>query len=429
MKDIVNLFSASIVRDDNTVGSERFLSFRITELGGGKRGGNGHDTRGNQSLGVDTHGNIGNEDGTSNGSKTRSHDLVDLSFGQVRNKGLNQDGRLTLANERRGGGDDSFGTRDLHGPEEKASKLSDGPLDPTPVVKDVDKGNEEDDGRKDGEEKVGQGGNLGVKNKARTSVGKTEELTGEERDKVEDIVTGASTENKQGDDELDEHARDDSVPFDSLSVVGGGPKDKEGNNTAKEGNSTVRTLRIGVLRRSKGTDENDTEGTDGSSEVSVAIGDEVDDSDHGSLPDPVAPFDEVSGRNMEGDETGRDHHPEDGGNEPLVTVFLLDHDGDPPGSEEEAPEEVNDPAVLSVDGLDGFVVVWVFRGLYGAGVLAVGYAVAALELGNVHGDAALGVIHGGGGARSGVEIGMDLGLFVGKGRVMGVVVEVLVVRV
>jgi hypothetical protein len=51
-----------------------------------------------------------------------------------------------LADERGGSGDDGFGAGDAHGPEEEKGEFADGPLEPAPVVQELDEGDEEDDG-------------------------------------------------------------------------------------------------------------------------------------------------------------------------------------------------------------------------------------------------------------------------------------------
>lgn len=96
------------LRDNHAAGGEGLLSFWVAELRDGEGGWNRHDAGRDQSLWVDTHTDVGGEDGTGNGSKTRGHDLVDFGIGQVRNERLDKHDRLSLSDERRGSSDDGL---------------------------------------------------------------------------------------------------------------------------------------------------------------------------------------------------------------------------------------------------------------------------------------------------------------------------------
>ena len=81
-----------------------------------------------------------------------------------------------------------------HGPVKGNSKLADKPLDDTPVVKDVDQGNEKDDCRKNTEEKETKVCNFGVGNKTTTILGKRQEFSAKEGNEFENIITGLGSQ-------------------------------------------------------------------------------------------------------------------------------------------------------------------------------------------------------------------------------------------
>ncbi len=64
----------------------------------------------------------------------------------MRYKRLDQHDRLSLTDERRGGGDDGLSTGNAHAPEEQGAEFADSPLQPAVVVEQLHEGDEEDDG-------------------------------------------------------------------------------------------------------------------------------------------------------------------------------------------------------------------------------------------------------------------------------------------
>ena len=72
---------------------------------------------------------------------------MELCLSQMSDEWLDQHCRFALPNERRCCGNDCFGARNPHGPEEEDGKLLDEPLERTPIVQELHKGNEKDNGR------------------------------------------------------------------------------------------------------------------------------------------------------------------------------------------------------------------------------------------------------------------------------------------
>lgn len=422
-----------VVGDDDTTISQSGLLLRVSQLGGGQRGRNRHDTGGNQGLGRDAKGNVGNEHGTGNGSETRGHDLVVLGLGQVGSKGLDENGRLTLANEGGSSGDDGLSTRHAHGPVEEDGELANEPLHNSNVVENVDKGNEEDNGGNDVEEEHSEVGDGWVGDEGRTVLGERQQLAGEERDKVKDIVTSTGSQDKQSHNELHKHSSNDSMPVNLGSVVGGEPETKDSNNTAKEGDGALRTGSAALdLRGGKGSDQNDGQGTSSSGEQTESFRNELDNLDNSALPNPVGPDEEVLGGEVKGNQTSHDEHPEEGRNKPLGSVSFLGDNGNPPGGEEQAPEDVDDPHVLAVHDLpSGHVLELAHARLLAVGsyTLFLGVDIRDLFLSNVL-KVDLGVDWWGrGGSGLDVGVGVDDRRQLGRGCVVDVAVEVLMMRV
>lgn len=139
-KSVQGIFSLVlvIVGNDDATGGECLFGLGVTQLGDGKGCRNGHDAGGNKSLGVKAKTNVTDKHGTRNGSKTASQDLVKLGVGHVGDKGTDQHGRFSLANEGSGSSDDGLGTRGVEGPEDEDGHLLDEPLDESNVVQDLD---------------------------------------------------------------------------------------------------------------------------------------------------------------------------------------------------------------------------------------------------------------------------------------------------
>lgn len=139
-KSVQGIFSLVlvIVGNDDATGGECLFGLGVTQLGDGKGCRNGHDAGGNKSLGVKTKTNVTDKHGTRNGSKTASQDLVKLGVGHVGDKGTDQHGGFSLANEGSGSSDDGLGTRGVEGPEDEDGHLLDEPLDESNVVQDLD---------------------------------------------------------------------------------------------------------------------------------------------------------------------------------------------------------------------------------------------------------------------------------------------------
>ncbi|CAI6339751.1 unnamed protein product [Periconia digitata] len=164
-----------ILGDDDASGGKGLLLLGITEFTDGEGSRDTHHARRDQSLRIDTHVTSANT--SRNGRKTRGHDLMNLSPGEMGHKWLDQHGRLSLADEGRGSGDNGFGTGHAHGPEEEDGELANEPLDEAIVEQELDQGHEEDDGRDDTEEEEGLSRNFGSRQEGSSVRSEVQKLT------------------------------------------------------------------------------------------------------------------------------------------------------------------------------------------------------------------------------------------------------------
>lgn len=116
--------------------------------------------------------------------------------GEMGDEGLDQHGRFTLANEWRGGSHNGFCTRYSHTPEEDVGKLDDGPLKDTPVVEELHKGNEENDGWDDTQDESIEIRWGCVSQENGTIPGVAEKINSKGSNEVEDIIAGFCSENE-----------------------------------------------------------------------------------------------------------------------------------------------------------------------------------------------------------------------------------------
>lgn len=228
-----------IIRDHDTASSKSLFRLRVAQLGDCERGRDGHDAGRHERFLVQTETNIADKNGTRNGSETTGENLMYLGISHVCDKRSNQHGRLSLSNEGGGSSDDSFGTRHTESPEDKSGKLLDEPLDESDVVEDLDKRDEEDDGRNDTNEEPGLGSRGFVSQENDAVFGKSKQIASTVGDEAEDGVTGAGAKDEQTNNVLSQHASNDSAPVDSASVGATGPEAEEDDGHSEQTNGTV----------------------------------------------------------------------------------------------------------------------------------------------------------------------------------------------
>lgn len=191
-----------VIRDNDAAGSQSLLLFGEAHLGDGERCRDGHDAGRYQDLRIQSHVDIRDQHGASNGSKTTAHDLVKLGLGQVRDERPHQHGGFTLANEGGGSRDDGLGTRHAQSPEEEVGELDDEPLQNARVVQERDQRDEEDDGRDDTSEEPWKVGNGIVGQEGNTLRCKAEQSSGHFGNESEDVVSDLGAQHEDGNDEL-----------------------------------------------------------------------------------------------------------------------------------------------------------------------------------------------------------------------------------
>lgn len=277
-----------IVRNDDLARCQRLFFLGIAHLGCSERSGNGHDTRRDQSLWVQSHTNVCHQDRSCNRGESRAHDLMQLAHGQMWHEWLDQHGRFSLSNERRSGSDNGLGSGDSHGPEEEDGELADEPLDQTDVVEQLYQRHEEDDGWEHCHQEPGSGFNPVCRSQeCQTVTSKPEQRSCETRNEVENVITDASSQDKQRDDELDQEAGDDGMPVDLAPVPRRGVQASNEDDHAKERDCAVL---VGVCRRLRAGEcahEDSSRGDYGTSPQSEPLWNHIVDSYASLIPCPM----------------------------------------------------------------------------------------------------------------------------------------------
>lgn len=191
-------------------------------------------------------------------------------------EGTDEHGRLSLSDERRGSSYNGLGTGDAHEPEEECGGLDDEPLQDIEVVQELDQGNEEDDGWDNGDKEPARGWDGTGGQKDDSVICETEEVPGSLGDEVEDIVTGLGSENEEGNDELRQHAHDNCVPDNLLTVPRGSPQCEEEDDQSEETNSAVIASIVCRFARHKCANKDDCDCHECSARNPELLGDKSD---------------------------------------------------------------------------------------------------------------------------------------------------------
>lgn len=236
----------------------------------------------------------------------------------MRNVRADQHGGFTLTDERRGSCDDGFGSRDLHSVEEHGGELSDSPLEPSPVVEELDKGNEEDDGGNDTEEEVVEFEKVGAEQESGTLGSECKQGCSEESDEVEDIVSSLGSQDKESENVLGEHTNDDGLPLDGLAVVGGHVETKDEDDKTEQTDSAVGSGVIGGLVAGESTDDEHSNGSSSSQWQSQLLGDHLVGIVDQLHPQPGDWLGDILGRDVQGNQTNGDSQPEEERDQPRL---------------------------------------------------------------------------------------------------------------
>lgn len=349
-KSVQGVFSLVlvIVGNYNAAGGESLLGLGVAQLGDGKGRRNGHDARGNKSLGIQTKANVADKHGTRNGGKTASQDLVKLGVGHVGDKGTDQHGRLSLANEGSGSSDDGLGTRGVESPEDEDGHLLDEPLDESNVVQNLDERDEEDDGGDNAKEEPGKLGDLLGGQESHAIFGKAQQVAGTVSNELEDVVSDTSAQNEEANNVLAEHATNDSSPVDVLAALAGDPKGKEDDEHAEQADGAVGTSVVGALLRGKGANQDGSNRNSSTGRGAQPGRDALVDDQSGASPNPLDGTGHIARGHVEEEEADGDGQPHQKGNLPVLVVAVQDQRGNPPAGEEEEEEQVHKGAEVAV---------------------------------------------------------------------------------
>lgn len=247
-----------------------------------------------------------------------------LGLCHVRNKRSDKHGRFTLADEGGSSSDDGFGTRNSKTPEYKGGELDDEPLDETDKVQDLDEGDEEDDGGDDAEEEVCGSSDIRIGEESNTRSGKTEKISSTVTDEAEDVVSNTSSQDKETNDVLSQHAADNSAPVDSLAIATGGPEDEDEDGHTAKTDSTVLASVVGGFLRDKRSDEDSSNSNTGTNKSAELGGDHVVDDDSGPGPDELDGIGDVATGDMPEEQTKSNGEPDKEGNNPVLVVVMQD---------------------------------------------------------------------------------------------------------
>jgi hypothetical protein len=370
-----------VIGDHNSPGSNGLLGLGVSHLRHSQTGRNGHDTARHQCLWVQTEANVRHKHGTSDGGKTRAHDLVDFGQGQVRDERSNQHGGFTLSDEGRSSSHHGLGAGHAQTPEEEDGEFADEPLEDAIVVQNLDKRNEEDDRRDDTSQEPVQIDDTVGRQERSTLVGETEQCAGQERDEVENIVAGLCSQDKDGNDELGQHAANDRVPSDLAAISRCDVEQGKHHCQTEQRDSSVSAGVVIRLFGHKRAHENDRQGHEGSQPDAQLLGDDLIDAHTGVVPDKVHGLGDDRDGHPEEDQAERDGQIEEEGLQPAEVVGAVeDETGDPPADrrtsvvrfktglwslnlpgEQQPNEEVNKDLVLRVQ-VRGTVFLAIFLG-------------------------------------------------------------------
>lgn len=322
-----------VMGHDDAAGGESFLLLGPAQLRSRERGGDAHDAGGDESLRVDAHADVGDEDGAGDGGVAGTHDLVDLGSGEVGDEGLDEHGGLALADEGGCGGGDGLGAGDAHAPEEENGELADGPLEHANVVEQLDDGHEEHDGRDHADDEPGAvvGGVVGDE-EVDALHGEAEEAAREHGDEVEDVVAGLGAEHEERDDELHQHSDDDGVPDNEAVIARRQPEREEEDDEPKEADGPVGARVVGRFIGDERTDQDNTDGKEGGAGNAKTLGDEGHKPPGCLVPEPVDWASDDGDGHVEEDKPQRDGEVEEEGNQPAEIMSVEDEAGNPPST-------------------------------------------------------------------------------------------------
>lgn len=261
-----------------------------------------------------------------------------LGHCQVSHEGPDQHGRFTLTDERRCRSDNGLGTRDTHSPEEEYGEFANEPLENAPVVQELDERDEKDDRRDDTCEEPSELGNAFGCEENDTVVGKAEKKTSKLGDEVENVESNSSAQDKQGNDELEQHADNDCVPVDHAPVARSRPKSEDENAQTEEGHSTIGTCVVLAFLADECTNDDYSNRQSGTSWHAHLLGDEIREANSSVIPDPVHRLSDNGDRDVECDYSDHDGEPEQEGDDPILVLAVYDDTGDPPSGICQTPD-------------------------------------------------------------------------------------------
>lgn len=145
---------------------------------------------------------------------------MNFSSGEMLDERLDEHGRLSLSNEGRSSGNNSFGAGDSHGPEEERRSFDDAPLQNTDIEENADKGDEKDDGWQNCDQEPGDVINSVLRCKeGRTLISKTKQVSGSIGNELEDVITNFRPQHEKSHNELCEHTNNDCLPLYPLAIL------------------------------------------------------------------------------------------------------------------------------------------------------------------------------------------------------------------
>ncbi len=165
-----------------------------------------------------------------------------------------------------------------------------------------------------------------------TEVREPKQVARQGGDEVEDIIPSLCAEHKQCDDELREHAANDSMPADLAAVATRCPEQEDHDSKTKEGDGAVATCVVGRFRGDEGCDEHNCNGYGCCGPEAQFLWDQLVDSDTGVVPGKVHGLGHDGNGGPEEDDAKSDGEVEEEGDQPAVVVTVQDEACYPPAA-------------------------------------------------------------------------------------------------
>lgn len=219
----------------------------------------------------------------------------------------------------------------------------------SPVVEQLDEGDEEDDGRNDTREEPWQARDRVIGEEDDAVVGEMQQLCGrmlaatrqlitamrsftlrKVRDEGENVIASSGAKHEEGDYELDQHAHYDSVPLDRFPVLGRGPENEQEHDQAEQTHGAVGARVVRRLLAGKRTSDDDSDGQERTGWDSQPLGDERGKAHACVVPNKVHGLGDDGDGCVEEEQAQGDGEPQQERDDPVLVMAVQHQTRDPP---------------------------------------------------------------------------------------------------